>query len=586
MAEKILTSEDKKELQDYMKTLLEENSTFIKSAEGTEIAITDGADAPLYDFNVYGKAEQKEYNGYQLFDANAIPSLTNGDCEIINNGDGSITIKGEGVTGSTSIYKIKEYTHEETLKMLKSGTITLKTEQITYPYLLFTLATDNANFSELNTSGAAVHSKEITEEILSYDDVRMIVGIYGGAGKPIKPGTIRPMLYQDGDGTWEPFTGGIPSPNSDYPQEIVNVGKYNETTGKYEVEVTVKGKQMFKYPFYETTKTESGVTFTDNGDGTITINGTATKDVDFSIAHSWGNKVIDAKIGTKYAMSCECLGSINGEVVFRVQDITYKQTQTIYIGESLRKEFTADYNKYYSWIRVMSGAVLNNYTVKPMLRRADIGDDTFEQYKKHKEILELDEPLRATKDGSLRDKLYWDGTVERCIKEKMFNGSPNEGWDIGASSYFLNSSLSDRRNGTPCIVNNLSHSSALNGDYVGWWADNPNNTLFVITGLIETGIATTVEELLVWLADNPVQLQYVLATPTTGTLPESEIAKLKRLQTFNPTTIFTNSDEVEMEIQYATDSDMLRYIAKNYVPLATHEALQARVLELEQNALN
>ena len=30
------------------------------------------------------------------------------------------------------------------------------------------------------------------------------------------------MLYQDGDGTWEPFTGGIPSPNPNYPQEIRN----------------------------------------------------------------------------------------------------------------------------------------------------------------------------------------------------------------------------------------------------------------------------------------------------------------------------------------------------------------------------
>ena len=31
------------------------------------------------------------------------------------------------------------------------------------------------------------------------------------------------MLYQDGDGTWEPFTGGQPSPNPEYPQEIVSV---------------------------------------------------------------------------------------------------------------------------------------------------------------------------------------------------------------------------------------------------------------------------------------------------------------------------------------------------------------------------
>lgn len=38
---------------------------------------------------------------------------------------------------------------------------------------------------------------------------------------------------------WEPYTGGKPSPSPDYPQEIKNVGKWNEETQKYEVDVKV-----------------------------------------------------------------------------------------------------------------------------------------------------------------------------------------------------------------------------------------------------------------------------------------------------------------------------------------------------------
>ena len=38
------------------------------------------------------------------------------------------------------------------------------------------------------------------------------------------------------------------------------------------------------YPYYQTTRTASGITFTDNGDGTITANGTATADVYFYCA--------------------------------------------------------------------------------------------------------------------------------------------------------------------------------------------------------------------------------------------------------------------------------------------------------------
>ena len=43
------------------------------------------------------------------------------------------------------------------------------------------------------------------------------------------------------------------------------------------------GKNLLKYPYTSTTKTENGITFTDNGDGTVTINGTSTERTDFTI---------------------------------------------------------------------------------------------------------------------------------------------------------------------------------------------------------------------------------------------------------------------------------------------------------------
>lgn len=40
---------------------------------------------------------------------------------------------------------------------------------------------------------------------------------------------------------YEPYTGGKPSPSPEYPQEIKNVGKWNEGTQKYEIVMQVKG---------------------------------------------------------------------------------------------------------------------------------------------------------------------------------------------------------------------------------------------------------------------------------------------------------------------------------------------------------
>lgn len=40
-------------------------------------------------------------------------------------------------------------------------------------------------------------------------------------------------------------------------------------------------KNLNNYPYYHTTRTTNGITFTDNGDGTVTVNGTATADAYF-----------------------------------------------------------------------------------------------------------------------------------------------------------------------------------------------------------------------------------------------------------------------------------------------------------------
>lgn len=42
---------------------------------------------------------------------------------------------------------------------------------------------------------------------------------------------------------WEPYTGSQPSPSPEYPQEIVNAGKYNEETQKWEYEITIANAQ-------------------------------------------------------------------------------------------------------------------------------------------------------------------------------------------------------------------------------------------------------------------------------------------------------------------------------------------------------
>lgn len=63
---------------------------------------------------------------------------------------------------------------------------------------------------------------------------------------------------------------------------IVSATELGDNVGATKQVVIGIGKNLLSYPYHETTKTENGITFTDNGDGTITVNGTATAAVEFN----------------------------------------------------------------------------------------------------------------------------------------------------------------------------------------------------------------------------------------------------------------------------------------------------------------
>lgn len=72
------------------------------------------------------------------------------------------------------------------------------------------------------------------------------------------------------------------STKTDY-EPYKEVGDLDAESGKYILPVTVSGKNLLPYPYTDTTHYQNGVTWTDNGDGTITASGTATDYTAFAI---------------------------------------------------------------------------------------------------------------------------------------------------------------------------------------------------------------------------------------------------------------------------------------------------------------
>lgn len=107
---------------------------------------------------------------------------------------------------------------------------------------------------------------------------------------------------------------------------------------------------------YENTKTANGITFTNNGDGSITIDGTAAKDALFQInsGHSFA-----LYYGHTYLWN---VGTTVGGVV--VGNVNYTQ----FYKKKVAK-WTFEKNKYYGHdcIKVVSGTTVSNLTIKPQL---------------------------------------------------------------------------------------------------------------------------------------------------------------------------------------------------------------------------
>lgn len=146
-----------------------------------------------------------------------------------------------------------------------------------------------------------------------------------------------------------------------------------------------KCKNLLTYPYLHTTQTIQNVEWTDNGDGTITANGTNDSSDTYSIFNcvtrtdttmplfleagtyilsgcpsDGGNSTYRSQVGKSTDSNFETLGLDYGEgAIFTLEETTQIQVQ----------------------LMVGKGATVNNVTFKPMIRYADIEDDTYEVYK-------------------------------------------------------------------------------------------------------------------------------------------------------------------------------------------------------------
>ena len=144
-----------------------------------------------------------------------------------------------------------------------------------------------------------------------------------------------------------------------------------------------KTNNLISYPYVNTTKTANGITFTDNKDGSVTVNGTATDNVTFYI------KTVDKNFKPSSPILCISGCPAGGSsTTYRMTVNAFKQTETGHtyvagvsdIGNGVVLNLTnKDYSQLEIVINVLSGTTVNNLVFRPMLVLGDTATD-YEPY--------------------------------------------------------------------------------------------------------------------------------------------------------------------------------------------------------------
>lgn len=206
-----------------------------QNGNGAIFSLNNTMAAALKGVELYGDTEQQTYTGKNLFDISKVVSST----QVVNNNDGTLTINapsGSSTAAAGQPNKLSDYCPN--LKVDDIATLSFDTTgSEKYIYLYGT----GANFLWGTSTGT--HTKTITQAML---DAQVLFYASGSS----TTATISNFQIELGSTPtdFEPYVGGIPSPNPSYPQDIrvVSGGQTIKIDGKnlFSTESIVNGKRL------------------------------------------------------------------------------------------------------------------------------------------------------------------------------------------------------------------------------------------------------------------------------------------------------------------------------------------------------
>lgn len=462
-----------------------------------QVILTNCGQAPFKRFSILGNSHQDSTTGKQLFDVSALKNIS------------GFSVDEDGFI----MQKVYNTTSPKTLKELIPSIEAGKSY-----YLSVDNPDDFTGFFGFTGSVSAWHKNQTF--VPKEDDLNIRPGIVSKVGGNAR---YRLMITEGQTASpYEPYTGGKPSPSHDYPQQIKNVGKWNEEKQKYEVDVRVTGKNLF-----DKDSVQLNVEF-----------GNANSDF-ISMKDGWFvSDFIPVFSGKTYFISGKKTGY--GCKLYDIDKHFIKNIQLTHGRLSVEDGI--------NYVRI-NGEMKDLKNIQVELGTTATSYEPY--YKEQTATITMDEPLRGI--GKYQDKITKDG-IARRIRSVMLNG--NEDWKLYGSNGNINNFGYILRE---AISNNVGQRSSLTfSSYKSgvWATDRLGQDMFtrIIRINLPKDVFPDVETLRNWLSQSKTTLQYVLEKEVIVPISQSEQDAIRALTTYHPTTVITvDGGDVDagIEVEYA-----------------------------------
>lgn len=535
-------------------------------ASGTTIIINDATEGrPFRGLRVFGKSTQRTTTGAQLLSIKQEDVANKDGLSAKVNVDGGITVTGTPDKQYATIYG-KDIILSPGKYYLNGGNGSAGA----------VLLKARITFSDGSSKNCANGSFEVTPDTKSVS----ILIQYESATIQSVNYTIYPMLNKGETALpFEPYTGGKPSPNPEYPQEIVSAGE----GGSIAVGVTGKNFATIDVDEYLKAGWQGRIEPINNGIKIIAINGwhmellyipfLAGKEITVSFTY----RQIPEETSSQNTNNAFCFVNTNvypndsKDIKFKINSPSIDSTKVScsFVARSAYLGFFIRLDKEGSDSGLKRTIEITNFQI-------ELGnkETPYEPYTHQTLTLQTPNGLPGvpvTKDGNYTDA---DGQQWVCDEIDLGRGkyvqrvnnfvlndkTPFSVDIIGAkheNSILINIPVTDASNFNTLGANSMlcdrlkaCEHNIYSIDEVSCGYTGGANYLRV---RLPISAGTEIEEIKNYLADKSFKILYIIATPIERDLTPEEIAAYKALRTYGPTTVVSNDAGAEMEITYRKD---------------------------------